>query len=236
MSPAVRTGLIVAILCYLFHASMGVLAGRMVFYGRVMMIYLPFVVVGAVLALSHLRPVNLKRAGVCALLTASAYSFVCFAVPYSRVIYPADFLQETMADLGREVTYPPHALWGFADGDRSETVEWHDPELVTVTDSRPDGSEVFTLLASHASLAQTRPRFIGVNLKFMWYIRGKYDLFNPPVGYRLIAEAPHPLLFPATGFEGSKPWERNRIQERRYTMRIYQRVAEDTCPQTLSPT
>lgn len=236
MPLSMRTGLIVAILCYLFHASMGVLAGKMVFYGRVMMIYLPFVVVGAVLALSHLRPLGLRRAGVCALLAASVYSFVSFAVPYSRIVYPADFLQETMAGLGRDNAYPPYALWGFADGDRSETVEWHDPELVTVTDSRPDGSDVFTLLASHDSLRENRPRFIGVNLKFMWYIKGKYDRFTPPEGYVLVAEAPHPLLFPATGYEGSKPWERSRIQQRQYTMRIYQRMADDARPRALSPT
>ena len=224
--PAARAAMIAAIAAYLFHASMGVLFGKMVFYGRVAMIYLPFLVGGATLALVHLDRIALRRIGVAALATASVISFVSFARSYSQVVYPADFLHDTMTQLGRNVTYPPNSLWGYVYGDYEKTVEHVDAELVSVTDSRPDGSEDYVLLASHADAHASDAKYIGVNLKFMWYIRGQYDRFEPPDDFDLVAQALHPEVIPASGYEGRKPWERNRIRNRQYMMRIYQRKSQ----------
>lgn len=224
--PVARAAMLAAVAGYLFHASMGVLFGKMVFYGRVMMIYLPFLVGGAILAVLHLRRVAIRRVAVCALLTASVYSFGTFATQYNRIVYPAEFLQATMTRLGRDVIYPPNVLWGYVYGDLEQTVEHFDPDLVSVTDSRPDGCDVYTLLAAHDDAAASGARFIAVNTKFMWYIRGRYDRFEHPAGYKLVAEAPHPSLLAASGYEGSMPWERNRVRKRQYTMRIYERISD----------
>ncbi len=220
-----RAAICAAIGCYLFHASMGVFLGKMVFYGRVLMVYLPFMVGGAVLALIHIRFRTLRRVCVCSLLIASVYSFVGFASEYSRIVYPAEFLQNTMTGLGRELTYPANVLWGLVDGNQDDTVESFDPMLTTVADSRPDGCDQYVLLASHPAARESDTRFICVNLKYMWYIRQRYDRFAPPAGYTLVAEALHPEVLPATGYEGRKPWERKRIRQRRYTMRIYERLS-----------
>ncbi|UCC31081.1 MAG: hypothetical protein JSU86_02155 [Phycisphaerales bacterium] len=225
VSVTARTAICAAIGCYLFHASMGVFFGNLVFYGRVLMVYLPFMVGGAVLALIHIRSRTLRRVCVCSLLIASAYSFVGFASEYSRIVYPAEFLQNTMTGLGRELTYPANVLWGLVDGNQDDTVESFDPMLTTVADSRPDGCDQYVLLASHPAALESDTRFIGVNLKYMWYVRHRYDRFTPPAGYTLVAEALHPEVFPATGYEGRKPWERKRIRQRQYTMRIYERVS-----------
>lgn len=236
ISRAGRTAMIAAVGCYLFHASLGVLLGRMVFYGRVLMIYLPFIVGGAVLALTHIGRPRLRRISVCGLLIASVYSFSNFASEYSRLAYPAEFLRDTMLLLGRDVSYPPNILWGLVDGNREETVESLDSALVTVADSRPDGSDFYVLLASHSQARESNARFLGVNLKFMGYIRDRYDRFIPPEGYRLVGEALHTEVFAANGFEGRKPWERKRIRRRRYTMRIYERAADDSHLTSLSGT
>lgn len=225
ISLTARTAICAAIGCYLFHASMGVFFGKMVFYGRVLMVYLPFMVGGAILALVHIPLPTVRRTCVCGLLIASAYSFVGFASEYSRIIYPAEFLQTTMTGLGRELTYPANVLWGLVAGNQGDTVESFDPLLTTVADSRPDGCDQYVLLASHPAARESATRFIGVNLKYMWYVRHRYDRFTPPAGYTLVAEALHPEVFPATGYEGRKPWERKRIRQRRYTMRIYERVS-----------
>ena len=222
---AARVAIIAAVACYLFHASMGVFGGGMVFYGRVLMVYLPFMVGGAVLGLAHIPRTRLRRLAVCGLLAASVGSFSIFAARYGRVVYPAEFLQDTMAYLGRQIIYPPNVLWGFVDGSERDTVEAVDPELTMVVEPRPDGSKAYVLLASHAQAHECDRRFIGVNLKYMWYVRHRYDRFTPPAGYALVAEALHPEVFPATGYEGRKPWERKRIRQRRYTMRIYERVS-----------
>jgi hypothetical protein len=223
---AARVAIITAVACYLLHASMGVLAGKMVFYGRILAAYLPFLVGGAAIALANLQRRKLRRLGVGVLVATSAYSFVTFAQRYSQIVYPAEFLRHTMTSLGRGMEYPPNALWACVSGDRSESVESLDPALITVVDTRPDGSDVYVLLASHDEARRTGRRFIGVNLKFMWYFRERYDRFIPPEGYRLIAEALHPEVFPFTGYEGRRPWERERLARRQYTMRIYERVPD----------
>lgn len=218
-----RVAVAAAIAGYLFHATLGVVFARMVFYGRVLMVFLPFVVGGAVLALMHMRRPALRRVCVGGLSAASLVSFVTFARDYDRIVYPGEFLQETMTRRGRDITYPPNVLWGFVRGRLDETVEALDHQLVMVADPRPDGSDAFVLLADHEAARRARPRFIGVNFKYMWYVRQRYDRFVPPAGYTLVAEALHPEVFRAGWYEGRKPWERWRIAERQYTLRLYER-------------
>lgn len=226
--PAARIAMVAAIVCYLFHASMGVLVGRMVWYGRVLMMYLPFLVGGAVLMVFHVRWVWGRRILVGSLLAASAVSFATFAVEYRQVVYPADFLQETMTALGRDVRYPPNALWGRPQLDPPETIERFDPALSMVTDTRPGGSDKYVSLVSHDAAAARRPEFICTNFKYLWYVRERYDRFEPPPGYTLVGEALHPEAFRAAWYEGRKPWERRRIQQRQYKMRIYRRGGDGT--------
>jgi hypothetical protein len=93
-----------------------------------------------------------------------------------------------------------------------------------VMDARPEGSESSLIpLATHEEAATGDPRWIGVNLKWGFYHRREDHRFAPPRGYALIAEALSPTAFPATGYEAYKPWERKRLVQRAYTMRIYER-------------
>ena len=57
----------------------------------------------------------------------------------------------------------------------------------------------------------------------MAYIWEKDHRFSPPDGYRIVAEAVHPNAFPATGYEVRRPWERRRLRQRQYAMRLYER-------------
>lgn len=219
-----RVAIVTALACYLCHASMGVVFSKMVFYGRVLMVYLPILVVCAVLALTHVSWAGLRRTGVGILAGASVYSFAVFARDYARVTYPAEFLQSTMNGLGRTVSYPPNVLWDRVGAGEAAALESVDSELVVVSDPRRDGSELYVRLAKHDAVHATRPEFIGVNIKYMWYIRERYDRFVPPAGYELVAEALHPQVFRAAWYEGRKPWERRRLRDRGYTMRVYRRV------------
>ncbi|MGB2987924.1 MAG: hypothetical protein WBE26_18805 [Phycisphaerae bacterium] len=220
----IRVAIIAAIGAYLFHATAGLWTGRMVLYGRILMLYLPLVIAGAVLTLIHMCGPGLRRVGVCALVAASGYSFVDFALSYNRVVYPIEFLQETMTKLDRDIVYPADALWRMEGMILPESLEQLDPALVNIVDTRPDGADTYAVLSSHEEARQSNARFIGVNLKFMWYFRKAYHRFTPPKGYRLVAEALHPEVFRGTGYEGRKPWERDRIRRRQYKMRIYERV------------
>lgn len=223
LSRGTRVTMLAAMACYLFHAAMGVFGGKMVFYGRLLSMYLPFVVGGAVIALLHLRRPRLRRLATSALVVASAYSFLEFSWAYARIVYPADLLQETMVRVGRSVIYPPAFLWDISHDPVAGKSTPLDPFLVNVADPCPEGVDVYVMLASHTTARASSARFIGVNLKYFWYVRERYDRFEPPPGFRLIAEAPHQELFAAALYEGREPWERKRLRQRDYTMRIYER-------------
>jgi hypothetical protein len=186
--------------------------------------YLPLVVIGAVLAVRYIPWRDPRRVGVGILVVASSWSFITFARSYARITYPSEFLSSALTEREWPKTYPPHVLWDLPEAGQVAPVDHLGPDFATVTDTRPDGSDVYVRLASHADAAAGKARFIGVNLKWMFYVRQRDDRFNPPDGYDLVAEAVHPNAFPAVGYEGHKPWERRRLRERRYTMQLYERT------------
>jgi len=230
---AARAGLLGAIGAYLLHAVMSVHLEKMVFYGRVLMVFIPFLVAGTVLGLARMPWPRVRRVGVGVLIIASGGSFMSFAREYAKVKYPADFLHETMAEIDREVSYPAHILWGFVDGNPDDTIERLDPEFSMVLDTLPEGMHQYILLASHQEVRESGGRFIGVNFKWLFHVRERDRRFTPPVGYKLRATAVHPTAFPATGYEAYKPWGRQRLATRRYLMRIYERTA---APESLTLT
>jgi len=219
-----RVALIAALGAYLFHATLSVVFHRMVFYGRTFLVFIPFIVCGAVMALVQLRRPRIRRFAACGFAAVSVASFATFAVEYSRVVYPADFLQSTMMAQGFAAEYPPNLLWRFDDGTTEANAPWANPQVAMVVDSSPEGQTGYFLNLSHAEARRASPEIIGANLSFMGYIAERDTRFSPGAGYVLAAEAPHPELLPALGFyEGRRPWERRRLAERGYTMRIYRR-------------
>ncbi len=234
LSRSTRIAMIAAVACYLAHATRGVVFEKMVFYGRTLLIYTPFVVGGAVLALMHFRQRHLRRVGVGVLVAASAWSFVTSARQFAGLTYPPEFFLETIAERGSQASFRPYVLWDVADGDERQAlhgaphpVELLGPEFAMVTDTRSGGSKNYVHLDSHEAARANEARFIGVNLKWMFHIRERHDRFEPPPGYDLVACAPHPFAQPAALYEGYKPWERKRFLERKYDMMIYERIADD---------
>jgi hypothetical protein len=218
-----RWALAAALVWYLVHASLGVFFGSMIFYGRLLMPVMPLLVLAAVAFVARLPWATVRRLAVLGLLAAAAVSFTRFAVGYHSVVYPAEFLQDTMTKLGRDIVYPANALWAEVDEDDGRPIEALDPELTVVADTRPEGSNEYVTLAPHAAAALRGTKFIGVNLKYLWYVAEEDRRFEPPPGYALAAQAVHPESFAAHLFEGRRPWERRRIVERGYTMRLYER-------------
>jgi hypothetical protein len=142
--------------------------------------------------------------------------------------YPAEFLAENVGERGHVAGFPAFFLW-----DRSAR-SWHDrldhlgPEFAMVADTMPDGNAAWIHLSAHDHVWTSTARFIGVNVKYMFYIPDRDSHFEPPPGYRLMAQAPHPLGSKLLQYEGHKLWERRRLRERRYTMRVYERPADET--------
>lgn len=86
-----------AALMFGFHAVEGVVFHRMVFYGRLLHMYFPFVVLAAVRALDVIDQETWRKAAVCLWLAVSVVSFVPFAMAYSRLVYPGDLYFKYLA-------------------------------------------------------------------------------------------------------------------------------------------
>lgn len=215
--------MLVAIGCYALHAVLGLITGRTVFYGRLLLPFTPILAGGAVMAIVQLRSRRLRTVSTILLLAAVLFSFGRFAMAYANVAYPADFLQETMAKIGRGIHDRADSLWGRFDGTTRDTAESIDDDLILVADPRPEGSSAYAFLSSHADATQSARRFVAVNFRFIWYIPETQNAFAPSEEYQLIAEAPHPETLAPFWFEGRKPWERRRLEERQYTLRVYER-------------
>ncbi len=212
--------------CYLFHAAMSVFFGGMVFYGRILLPLTPILVGGAVVFVRTIQRPMLRRMVTAALAIASSVSFVQFARNYSAVQYPADFLQASMQERGRSIRYPRNSLWGRLDGSGRDTAESVDPELNLVIDTHPEGSRQYVAIRTHEEAHRSQSRYIGVNLQCLGYVPETLNRFVVRPAYRLISECPHPENFPPYGYEGRRPWERRRLKEREYTMRVYERVTK----------
>ena len=79
-----------AILMYSFHAILGVFFSKMVFYGRSLHMYFPFLVIAALRLLSLIPRQSYKKAAGIILLVVAVVSFVPWARIYSRLTYPRD--------------------------------------------------------------------------------------------------------------------------------------------------
>ena len=79
-----------ALLVYASHAILGMIFLKMVFYGRCLHLYFPFLVLAAIRLLSLIPGENYKKAVAIFLLAASVISFIPFARAYSQLTYPRD--------------------------------------------------------------------------------------------------------------------------------------------------
>jgi len=80
-----------AILIYSLHALLGIVFHKMVFYGRSLHMYFPFLVLAAIVSINHIANLNYKRAVAAILLVVSLASFTAWAPAYEQLSYPGDF-------------------------------------------------------------------------------------------------------------------------------------------------
>lgn len=87
----IKTIFLTVIAGYLFHAAMGVVFQKMVFYGRLMHMYFPFLVWGSVWALALAGRRSIRRRWFAGVLACAIISFVQFGWTYGQLHYPKDF-------------------------------------------------------------------------------------------------------------------------------------------------
>lgn len=91
---------------YLFHATMSVYGHRFVFYGRLLHMYIPFLVLGAILLINRIKTQKLQQGAVIILLGLSAISCVRYMPRYAKLRYPRDLiLTELTKFKGQDICY-----------------------------------------------------------------------------------------------------------------------------------
>ena len=221
---AAKAALPAAVAACLLHGALGVHFGKMVFYGRLLLQFIPLLVAGAVIGLLTVQNARVRRAGLVVLGSAAIASFTTFAWDYSRIAYPADVLQNAMRASGRHVEYPANMLWGFVDGNADDTIQQVDPECVMVVDTLPEGVDRYVMVSSHDEARTGHKPYIGVNFSWLFNVRERDHRFTVPDDYQLVATGVHPAAFPAISYEAYPPWCRRRLVERHYRMRLYRHV------------
>jgi hypothetical protein len=229
LAPAAFVALVMALACYLLHAAASVSNHHTAYLGRLFGMYLPFLSLGAAALVAMLRSVALRRLVVGGLVTASLVGFVRFARAYAGLTYPADLLAQAGAALSPPVRFAPDALLTHLPDGFMRTTALTDPRLALVQETLPEGpgDNNASALLSYAAARSCPARFIGVNLTPMIYVFEPDVRFAAPEGYRPLAEALHPAAFAPTLYETQRPWERTRLLQRRYTMRLYERADDD---------
>jgi hypothetical protein len=201
---------------FLYHAISGVVFHKMVFYGRVLHMYVPFLVWAIFLFLRRLpRPV--RWATLLLLVASVVTTFLGFCREYRLLAYPRDVLYRERIDI---LTRIPRENILDCGAERlilktaCRQVAW-EVEPAWVPNSPPPSRQ------SRETYYTNRQDLILVNFVTMISTPEKHVPYVPPDGYHLLFCAPHYLTFPAYYFEGYGVEDRERLKARKYQVRIY---------------
>jgi len=101
-SSPLRLAFIMLVLGYLLHATLSVFFHEMVFYGRILHMYMPFFVIAAIMVIEYIpiKKAQTILAGI--IIVLSLVSFTKFAHQYSRLDYPEDFRDKYLSSIPKK--------------------------------------------------------------------------------------------------------------------------------------
>jgi hypothetical protein len=118
--------LMAAVAMYSVHAILGLLFFKMVFYGRALHMYFPFLVLASARVLSFFPQQKWRRTATMILLGCSAVSFVQFAHTYTRLSYPTDVYFEYLKRV------PVNKVLFLQSGDKVDPAEYRNYSAVAL--------------------------------------------------------------------------------------------------------
>jgi len=185
---------------FLAYAALGYWGHKLVFYGRILHLFLPFLVLFGVGASWQMVGPRARLPFAVLLMVVALSSFGRFAVRYRAVQYPIDLLLQPAAGLARQKT-------------------------VFISQSETSDNDNYVLAQQHLASQQTAGgEAILVNFSFLYPIAGPGCNDIPlPAGYQEVLAVPHFLTFPAYNFEGFAPHERAMLRRCQYQCKVYVR-------------
>ncbi|RZK20065.1 MAG: hypothetical protein EOO56_13185 [Hymenobacter sp.] len=201
-----RQKILVAALLFLVHATAAAVAHRIVWYGRLLHLYLPFLVLAGVAALTASQwPVAATRAGVAA-CAVGLVSYILFFAAYQRLPYLVDILAKFKVKClpDRQLRYIEAVR--VPDGLRFRP---HRPQMPAPVQCPPTqiDADSSTILVNFALLYPV-----------VEATRATLPTFGPNA--RLLFDGPYYPAFPAYQFESLAPGERAEMTRRRFRLQV----------------
>ncbi len=199
--PQLRILFFTGAACFFFHATLSI-SEKMVFYGRLLHMYFPFLVWGTIAFVVDLRSKPLRRFlmyGIVPIL--SFVSFFDFSKVYAQIAYPLDVLYQ----LGINTEHLPSTN---IISESKPYMHFLSPPPRNFKTGEPYSRNSSYLLINFFSFLPSE--------------KDGYKLFLSPANARLIYQRPHFQNLPAYMFEAYSIQERKWIQERNYQVSVYE--------------
>lgn len=217
-TPRQKT-LAAALLLFLAHATAAAVGHRIVWYGRLLHLYLPFLVLVGVAALAtSRRPAWATAVGLGSCLVGLV-SYGLFFAAYQQVAYPTDII----------VKYKLNCL-------PDSKLRYR--EAVRIPDGlrfRPHGPHMAAPTQCAATLNDADSLTVLVNFALLYPLVAETRLPLPVVrpGTRVLFDGPYYRAFPAYQFEGLAPSERVETRRRQFRLQILRLAGPTKAPHAL---
>lgn len=191
---------------FLFHASSAAIFHKMVFYGRLIHMYVPFLIFTTIAFLLEIGNVKLKNSMLGLFVVLSVMSCVEFYNDYLPLAYP------------RDVLYKHGILADYSDSARSVFETDCSYPSAPISSPPPLNTKTNTPYNNETN-------FILVNFCFYTLLCGRdcadFSPFRPSENQKLIYTARHFLGFEPYMFEGYSMQDRALFKRRNYNVAIY---------------
>ena len=184
---------------FLIHASLSAIFHKMVFYGRLLHLYLPFLVWVGFKGLESLKASGWRKASYAVMIAGSVASFSFFAFSYGSLAYP------------RGVLYRYRILWPGLDSEKV-FFERHPAKRVIA----PPSPKIKGIDPAKLDTSLTM-----VNAGYFYPVKGPYEPYFPPDHQVKIFTGRHFLTFPAYIFEGYSMAERTIMRKQNINISVF---------------
>jgi hypothetical protein len=196
--------LLAAVLLFLVHATAATVGHRIVWYGRLLRLYMPFIVLAGVNALSMIR---WPRAAVQLALGSCVIAIISYSLflrEYIRIVYPPDVIADFKLAC---LPYGKVFYYNEVKGGDKLLYQVHAKKVAPVVHCPPNPGDSLTVLVNFALLypLEASERRAPLSL-------------GPSA--RVLFDAPLSRSFSAYEFEGLRPLEREEAERQHYRLRI----------------
>jgi hypothetical protein len=210
--------LVAALLLFLVHATAAAVGHRIVWYGRLLHLYLPFLVLAGGAALATSRRVGWAAGVGVASCVVGLVSYGLFFAAYQQITYPTDEIVKHKLNC-----LPASQLRYY--------------EAVRITEGlrfRPRGPHMAAPAHCPTTLNDADSLTVLINFALLYPLVPETRTAIPSFGAtaRVLLDAPYYRTFPAYEFEGLAPSERAETQRQQFRLRVLRIASVVGKPQT----